>query len=767
MDPTDTAIPAPPTAAPRQPKKKRDPDQVYFANLPDDKIGDAIWERKREYERFVKQSGLFALYRKMHWRYYGHEENTAFSTHEVGIDGKQGELHRLKVNHLRSIMTSWINMVQSQRPAVVPVAINDDYESELEVKRGRAVLDHERGPSGAGIECREAECREFAGLYGHAGLLQLWNEALGDVVLPDAASAGLEAPQDPEHDLEQSDREGRLQAFALSPLDFFFDPRRKDAHYPWVICRIWACREDLIARFPKFEEQILAVKTQPEADGTDGIDFQFQFTASAGASPINAKDEIPVYVFLHDKTEGVQNGKQVMMLDSQTVLKSGPLGYKTKPFIRLAAANIDRTPFGFSPAWDLLAPQEAHDSLSTIALTNARTFGLGTMTAEKSADVERDQLAEGLVLLEYTPGMQPPKPLEMPHTGQEVFSFRQAIGGEMGTQIGVNSVVRGDPEASLKSGSALALVQAQGVQFSSGFQSNDTRFIESHSLVTIEACQTFMTEERTYEIVGSHVASLTLPFNGSKLKRITKVRVQLVNPMSKTLAGRVQMADTLAERYSNVFSPGDYMRVQETGNLDHITKGPEQKAANIERENELLSQGFGPVPKVPSGQMGPDGQPQMVDQKEPGKRYVIALLTDDHRAHVRKHTEIVDNPAIRDSDDPLAVQIIKATLDHIDEHERQLTIMTLQRPGLLELTNQQPLQSALPPQAGPGAPGASPPHGGSPTPPKPGGPPGPQNNAPAGQVLQPTPAGGNQLPRMPNMPVNPSTNSRVEAPGPH
>ncbi len=749
-------------------KRARREEDIYFANLPDDKIGEALWARKQEYERYLKQCGLYALYRKMHWRYYGHEEKTGFSTHEVGTDGRQGELHVLKMNHLRSIVSSWLGMVHEQRPAVTPVAINDDYESELEVKRGRALVDHMRSSNGASIEAREAECEEYAGLYGHSFAMQLWNEALGDVVMPTGDEAGM--PMDnPEDDLSVSKRSGDLEAYALTPLDVFFDPRRHDTKFPWIIARIWKSREDLIARFPEFEQQILEMKIGATGDGADGIDFNFMFMKADSTTPLNSKDELPMYVFFHQKTEGMPNGKQVIFLDGKTVLKSGPLGYKKAPFKRLAAATIDRTPFGFSVAWDLLAPQEAHDSLSTIALSNARTFGLGVMTAPKGSDVELEQLAEGLVLLPYTQGLDAPKPVVMPTTPQEVFAFRREAVGEMGTILGVNSVIRGDPEASLKSGSALALVQAQGVQFSREFQGNVVRFIEEHSLDTIEICQIFMEDERKFEIVGTHVASLTLPFTGDKLKRITKVRVQVVNPLSKTLAGKVQMADTLAERFGNQITPGDYFRVLETGNGDHLTKGREQKAANIERENELLSQGFGPIPQVPKtapdGQpmMGPDGNPVMMPQREPGKTYVVCLITDDHRAHVMKHLEIVDNPAVRSSEDPLAVAIVKAVLDHIDEHERMITTMTQKRPGLLELTNQQPLQAALPPPMM--APGDQPkPPGGEQ---KPGGPPGPQNKAPAGQTLQPTPAGANQQPKMPNMPVNPSTGNRAEPPGPH
>lgn len=744
----------PPTPAAAGVTSKTKPEETYFANLPDTLIGDAIWERKRDYEKFLKQSGLFALYRKMHWRYYGHDVDSQFTTHGIGADGKQGELHVLRMNHLRSIVTSWLNMVRSQRPAVTPVAINDDYESELEVKRGKALLDHQRGPSGACIEARETEAREFAGLYGAGFLLQLWNEKLGEVEMPTAQQAGMEL--EPGEDLEEPERAGDLEAWALSPIDTFFDPRRKDTKFPWILCRIWKQRHDLIARFPAFREQILQMKTQTEADGTDGIDFSFAIMKTADSSEKNLKDELPLYVLLHQRTEAVPDGKQVFLLDAKTILRSGPLGYKKPPIRRLAPANIDRTPFGYSPAWDQLAPQEAHDSLSTIALTNARTFGLGVMTSPKGSDVELEQISDGLVLLPYTPGMDAPKPVVMPTTPDQVFAFREQLIGEQGTILGINSVIRGDPEASLKSGSALALVQAQGVQFSNDFQENDVRFIEEHSLDTIEICQLFMDDERKFEIVGTHVASLTLPFSGKDLKRITRVRVQVVNPLSKTLAGKVQMADTLAERFGQALTPGDYFQVLESGNGDHLTKRLQQKAAMIERENELLAQGFGPIPTIP----GPDGKP-IPQRAPPGPNgeeptYVVVLITDDHRAHVKKHLEVLDNPAIRGSTNPLAMKVVKATLDHVDEHEKMLAQLTVLRPGLLELTEQAPLQAALPPPPAPEQPGAP---GGKPAP-KP-----PQSQP--GATLQPKPAGADHQPRMPSMPNNPSTGHPNEAPGPH
>ena len=48
----------------------------------------------------------------------------------------------------------------------------------------------------------------------------------------------------------------------------------------------------------------------------------------------------------------------------------------------------------------------------------------------------------------------------------------------METLSGVNSVARGNPEASLQSGTALAMVQSQALQFMSGLQQSYIQLIE-------------------------------------------------------------------------------------------------------------------------------------------------------------------------------------------------------------------------------------------------------------------------------------------------
>ncbi len=762
-------------------KKPPSKDDVYFAAETDPvKLGEGIWERKMQYERYVRDTKLFALYCKMHWAYFGKENGVSFDDTEVGRDGPEGELHVLKINHLRSIVTAWDSVLGNQRTAVQPVPVGDDYEGEMQVKRGRAVLDHYiRSTSPARLEVVERDVREFACIYGAGWGLQLWNEHLGPVAVPGMPGEPHDDPSLARPGIP-AQRTGDLQAWALTPLDCAFDPWRKDSNSPWNCCRIWVSKHALATRWPDRADEILTMTPQP---GNEFLDFNLfsEGTAPPGRYPL---DELPLYVFFHDPMEaaGMENGKQAFLLSKDIVLEYGELMYRgrdgnrRRPLRRLAPADVLRSPIGYTPAWGLLAAQEAIDSLSSIALTNSRTFGLGTMLAPKGGDIEPEQVSTGLLLVEYTPGLPEPKMLKTEPTPAEVYSSRREYVSEMGITLGVNGVTRGDPAAMVdKSGSALALIDAKAVQQSSKFAGNCVFFKEEFYLDTICICQVYMTAERQFEVMGEAVATLTEAFSGKNIDRITKVKIESVNPLSQTISGRMQIADTIAEKWADKIQPGDYFRVLETGNTDFLTRDASQRERNMDRENELLSQGIGPAPaQTPKlgwdGQpiMGFNGQPVMEGGPVPGKRYVKALITDPHGPHIIRHLTVLDNPAVREGQTPQALAVLNATMAHIDEHVALAATLTLKRAGLRELLGYPPLQTAimqaqaqqaqqLPPgqstvngvamHVGPDGQGAPPP-GGSPT----------------SLVTQPQPAGGGQQPRMPSMPRNPETNR--QAPGP-
>ena len=146
------------------------------------------------------------------------------------------------------------------------------------------------------------------------------------------------------------------------------------------------------------------------------------------------------------------------------MLYDGPLPYREIPLYSIAVDDQIGTGYGYTPAFDLIPLQESIDRLYTTILTNQSAFGVQNIVVSKDADVDAQNLAGGLRVLKKNPNTEI-EPLNLTSTPAEIFEFLKMLVGDMETLSGVNSVVRGNPEASLKSGAALAMIASQAIQF--------------------------------------------------------------------------------------------------------------------------------------------------------------------------------------------------------------------------------------------------------------------------------------------------------------
>ncbi len=151
-------------------------------------------------------------------------------------------------------------------------------------------------------------------------------------------------------------------------------------------------------------------------------------------------------------------------------------------------------------------------------------------------------------------------------------------------------------------------------------------------------------------------------FSGQDLSDISRVLVDMGNPLTNTVAGRVNLADNL-QANGHITDPDQYIMVLTTGRYEPVVQGKQAEMLLIKAENEKLA----------------DGLTQR------------AVLTDQHMQHIQEHKVILASPEVRD--DPNS-PVVQATLDHISQH-----IAILSNPDnatLLALLNQTPLQSAAP-----------------------------------------------------------------------
>jgi hypothetical protein len=226
--------------------------------------------------------------------------------------------------------------------------------------------------------------------------------------------------------------------------------------------------------------------------------------------------------------------------------------------------------------------------------------------------------------------------MDLLRTAPEVFNFADLLIKQTELISGVNEVSRGNAPATL-SGAAMALIQQQAIQFSSGLQSSYNTFLEKIGSATIELIKTFAESPRVAQIVGKNKKSMLKKFKSDDLLGISRVVVDMGNPLMKTGAGKMQIADTLLQT-GLIKTPEQYIMALTTGNVEPLYEHERSTQTMIREENEALMEG---------------------DHQE----VVNAIPVDDHALHVLEHTCVLNNLEAR-----MNPGIVKAVLTHIQQH---------------------------------------------------------------------------------------------------
>jgi hypothetical protein len=228
--------------------------------------------------------------------------------------------------------------------------------------------------------------------------------------------------------------------------------------------------------------------------------------------------------------------------------------------------------------------------------------------------------------------------------------------------VGANSVTLGNPEGQLAgaSGSALALIQTQAVSFNSNTQKAYYAVLSSSMTKNIRVLAKYADTPRVARIVGkTNAANLKeFKYTGQDLKSVSSIVYELVNPISQTFGGRMALADNLLKIPGMITSPKQYITLATTGQLQVLLNPDEQKQILILEENEWLSEG----------------------------KPVEAIITQNHADHIASHNAEITLEMIQD--DPHTVgRILAHTQHHIDLWVEA----TINNPGLLIATGQQPM----------------------------------------------------------------------------
>lgn len=615
----------------------------YWAAVPEDEIADNMLERVDNYYKFLSMSGRLDLLRRS-WVYYYRPRVTGA---RLNPTGEQGELTSLSVNHYRSLLSRLETMTTEQRPAFEPRATNSDVKSQSQVILATGLLDY---------YMREKQMEDYikqgvksALIFGEAFVRCEWDATSGK----EYGKTGTGAIA----------YEGDMKYSNYTPLSCIRD-YTKESHKQedWYILRDAQNKYTLAAKFPDLAEEIL----------DDSVDLlEYAATTTLQAIGLDESDNIFVYTLIHKPTPALPQGRYTTCLDNGTVMQDGPLPYDDTHIYRIAPDEETGTIFGYTVGFDLLAVQEGIDILYSTVISNQSTFGVQNILVPKGHDISTSQMSGGLNVMEYDKDIGKPEALNLTQTPPEIFNFIKDLERTQETLSYVNSVARGNPEASLKSGAALALVQSQAIQATMNLQQSYVRLVENVGTGTIKILQAFAAVPRVAQIAGKSNRPLMREFTGQDLSGINRVMVDMGNPLTRTTAGKVNLADALAER-NMIDNPDQYIQVITTGRLEPVIEGKQAQLLLIKSENEKLA----------------DGEAQR------------ALITDNHAKHILEHTTVLSNPEIRqDPTNP----IVAITLAHIQEHMNMMQDPSVQQ--LMQVLHQEAPPAPLAP---PGMPQGAP-----------------------------------------------------------
>jgi hypothetical protein len=655
----------------------------YFASLPTDELLPHLLSKIEDYYAFALKYRFLDKWKRSYMAYYGMSQSGT-DTSKLSQAGTNGEEYILKVNDYRSLLQNLLTMTTSQRPALQPKAMNTDSQSMNQTILARTVLDYYMTEKH--LEATLKDAAEFA-LFGAEGFVRLdWNATAGDLVTTDPDSGA------PIYD-------GDLEFKAFHPIDIVRECWGENATGKWKIVREFMNKWDIAAKHPDLWSQIVGI-----SEASDMLHRYSNINYNAQTS----EDFIPVWTFYHEKTEAVPNGRMVKFCGADVVLSDGALPFKKVPVYPISPAPWHGTPFGYTVAYDLLGIQNNLDALNSIVATNQMNYGIQNILLPRGAEYNVVALAQGLNGIDYDPKVGEPKPLNLLQTPKEIIENMSRLEAKQETLSGVNSVARGNVDRDM-SGAALALIASQAVQFNAGLQQSYNFLLESVGTGVIEILQEYATTPRIASIAGKSNRARIKEFKGSDLDGISRVAVEQVNPVSKTAAGRLQMAQDWL-KMGLVKTPQQYIEVLTTGNLETQYEHEASQMLYVRSENEDLS-----------------------DQKP-----VQAVLTDLHALHIQEHATVLNSPEARSNP-----AIVQSVTQHIQQH-----IDILKDPAVADILRTLGQNPIAPPQP------AAPPPGGVPSgPPKPQGPGGPQALNPTPPVVQAAnQVKEAQMPGMPNMP---------------
>lgn len=655
-------------------EERQDPTADYEWKEEDDHdLASHLTHLAMYYRDFVRTSRYFAWCRTS-WNFY---YQLAFEgSDEVGIQalGDEGELSGFQINHMRNLLRHLYNLITKDRPALRCRARNADLKSRRQADLGNGLLEYYMTEKD--FEEHTSTAIEHALVVAEGFVVMTWDPMEGEM---------LDA--DPQRGTSMHPGDVSIQTPVSWNVIRDLGVRHWSKHQ-WIGIRQPRNKWQLLAQFPEHADAILGAEIWLDVPVEEG-DRPFDDN-----NYLMESDEVECYEFWHRKTLIMPEGAYVLMCGGE-VIHRDVMPYRDLPVYRVSAAEIMLTPFGYTPAFDLVGIQEAINTIVSTVITNISAFGVQSLYKKTGSHLKVTQILGGMNLVEAE---EKPEPLQLTKSPPEAFVFLESLVRHGELLSNVDQITRGAPDEHVRSGAYAALLQAQSVVSLSALKRSRTRLLEAMGTGLIRMLRDFGQEERIVTIIGKHNQIYRKHFTGDDLDLIDRVTVEVTNPVLSTNAGKIEYAQMLVKT-GFVKTPEQILEVFETGTVDTLLQADKAQLSAVAEENE-----------------------QFLD----GEEVASPLSGDHHVMHIREHLSIFGSKETRND-----VQLRASVLAHIGLKGGHMEL-------LMASPNEQLLQQILGYEAPPPGGGAPPPGAEGPPPGAEGPPPAPEGEA-ASELMEAPP----------------------------
>lgn len=644
--------------------------EEYFAKKDSIALATDLEGKMDSWANAVNKNGLRTKWMKAYRMYYGRHwrSDPTYRDSEILHTGEDGELSALTVNDFRNIIKHMLVLTTNQKPAYDPRATNSDDKSLAQTKLAKHILEYYVRDKRIGRFLKDAA--EMALVFGKGFVKMTWDKSLGkEYAVQDFINPKGESKQKLVY-------EGDIKVACLDPFQVFVDQSLEDwTKVQWLITREWVNRYDIAARYPDRAEEICSLPTKKDLTGFNYLSMQ----------TLQDTDLVAEYEFYHVRSPALPNGRLLRFYSNNIITYDDATPYANLPVFRIVPGQFFGSTEGYTEAFDIMNLQQAKNVLVSASYTNLSTFAVQNVLVPDGCNITPLQIAKALQVLKYNPTAGKPEPLQLCATPPELWKAVEYLDNRMEINFGLNSVARGDVQEEL-SGKAMGLLQSMAIQYASGFQESYAELSEDVATFMLHLIKDFAKTERMISIAGKFNKSEMVKFTGQDISDIDRVVVDLGNPLSKTLLGKVNIADTLLE-HKMVTTAQEYLNVVETGNLETLTERDTSKLSLVRSENEGLQEG-----QVPQ-----------------------AVIFEPHILHIQEHNALISRPEIKQNS-----QLVGSVMNHVQDHINKYLSLA-NNPQMAQLysliTGEPPPPPPPPPppmMLGPGGP--MPPPGGPPPP---------------------------------------------------